>query len=271
MRSARRSLVSGSVLVTGATGGIGGAIARAFAARGARLVLTGRRTEALEQLAASVGGRSFACDLAVPEQLEQLVAAAGEVDVLVANAALPASGDLRSFSTAQLDTILGVNLRAPIVLARELTPAMAARRRGHLVFVSSLSGRAASPRSSMYNATKFGLRGFALGLRQDLRRDSVGVSLISPGFIRDVGMFADSGAKLPPGVGTSTSEQVAAAVIRAVERNHAEVTVAPLAMRIASSVASVAPGIAEVGQRLARGDRVARQMADGQLHKRPPA
>jgi len=267
--SARQSLVSGSVLLTGATGGLGQAIARAFAARGARLVLTGRRVDELEELAASVGGRSIACDLAVPEQLGQLVADAGEIDVLIANAGLPASGQLSSFSVAQLDTIIEVNLRAPIALAHALAPGMVQRRRGHLVFVSSLSGRAATPRSSMYHATKFGLRGFGLGLRQDLQRDGVGVSVVSPGFVRDAGMFHDAGVKLPPGVGTSTPEQVAAGVIRAVEQNRAEVTVAPLSMRLGADFASVAPAAAASMQRVLGGDRTARDLAAAQVSKRP--
>lgn len=271
MRSSRRSLVSGSVLLTGATGGIGHAIANAFAARGARLLLTGRRVDELERLAASVGGRAIACDLAVPEQLERLVAEAGEIDVLVANAALPASGHLNSFSADQLDMILDVNLRAPIALARALSPGMAERRRGQLVFVASLASRAASPLSSLYSATKFGVRGFALGLRQDLRRDGVGVSVVSAGFVRDAGMFADANVSLPPGVGTSTSGQVAAAIVRAVERNRGEVTVAPLAMRIGADIAAVAPGLSASFQRLARADRVAADLVSGQLDKRPAA
>jgi short-subunit dehydrogenase len=267
---ARRTPLNGSVLLTGATGGIGRAIARSFAARGARLVLTGRRIEQLEELAASVDGRPIVCDLAIPEQVEELVAAAGEVDILVANAALPATGHLSSFSTAQLDTILTVNLRAPIMLARALIPGMVQRGQGHVVFVSSLAGRAASPLSSMYSATKFGLRGFALGLRQDLRRDGVGVSVVSAGFVRDAGMFADAGVSLPPGIGTSTSAEVAAAIIRAVERDRGEVTVAPLAMRIGTDIASVAPGVSAAFQRLLRADRVAQDFADAQLDKRPP-
>ena len=91
-------------------------------------------------------------------------------------------------------------------------------RCGHLVFVSSLSGKARKPRCSIYNATKFGLRGFALGLRTDLAPQGIGVSLVSPGFMRDAGMFADSGAKPPPGLGTATPDQVAAAVVRAIRR-----------------------------------------------------
>ena len=104
-----------------------------------------------------------------------------------------------------------------MLLAHGLTESMVARGRGHLLFMSSLSGRAASPGTSVYAATKFGLRGFALALREDLAPKGVGVSVILPGFISDAGMFADSGAKLPPFVGTKRPEDVARAVVKAIE------------------------------------------------------
>ena len=263
------NLVAGRVLVTGATGGIGQAIARAFAARGASLMLSGRRTDLLHALAAELNAEAVTADLALTSDIERLVAAAGDVDVVVANAALPASGLLTEFSQDQIDTMLEVNLRAPIALARAFAPAMSSRGRGHLVFISSLSGKAASPASSIYSATKFGLRGFALGLREDLRADNVGVSLVLPGFISDAGMFAESGAKLPPGVGTRTPEQVAAAVLRAVERDRAELTVAPFSMRIGSDIASFAPSLSAAFQRIAGGAKVARAVSAGQTDKRP--
>ncbi len=134
--------------------------------------------------------------------------------------------------------MLEVNLRAPIALARCLAPDMIARGHGHMVFVSSLSGKAASPASSIYSATKFGLRGFALALRADLAPHGVGVSTVLPGFIRDAGMFAEADVTLPRGVGTRSPEQVAEAVMRAIEKNRAEVDVAPLALRLGSSFAS---------------------------------
>jgi short-subunit dehydrogenase len=145
---------------------------------------------------------------------------------------------------------------------------MIARRSGHLVFVSSLSGKAASPASSIYSATKFGLRGFALALRQDLRPHGVGVSVILPGFIRDAGMFADAGITLPRGVGTRSPEDVADAVIGAIERNRAEIDVAPLGLRIGTSFAAVAPATAASVSRRLGGDAVATQLAANQLDKR---
>ena len=118
-----------------------------------------------------------------------------------------------------------------MLMARALYPAMVERGSGHLVFIASLAGKAASPRTSIYNATKFGLRGFALGLRSDLAPKGVGVSLVSPGFIRDAGMFAEAGAKPPPGLGTGRPEQVGAAVVKVIERDRIEVTVGPLRQR----------------------------------------
>jgi short-subunit dehydrogenase len=263
-------LLDGRVLVTGATGGIGKAIARAFAARGAELVLSGRRQEVLEVEARELAAEAVAADLADRADVERLAAAAGSLDVLVANAALPATGLLEELSQDQIDGMLEINLRAPIALARAVVPGMIERRRGHLVFISSLSGRVASSYGSLYSATKFGLRGFAHGLRQDLRRHGVGVSVVLPGFISDSGMWADSGLKLPPGVGTRTPEEVAQGVLRAVARNRAEVDVAPLALRLGTLVGAVAPGLAARVQRLSGGDALAADLASAQRDKLPP-
>jgi uncharacterized protein len=260
--------VNGTVLVTGATGGLGQAIARAFASRGASLLLTGRRAEVLAPLAEETGGRAVVCDLASSTDLERLIADAGEVDVLVANAALPASGSLLEYDQDAIDRALDVNLRAPIALARALAPGMVKRGRGHLVFISSLQGKAATPNSSLYVATKFGLRGFALALREDLRDAGVGVSVVMPGFIRDAGLFADSGVQLPIGVGTRTPEQVAEGVMSAIERNRAEVGVAPPALRLGAVLAGVAPELSASVSRRMGSHRIAAAVAETQVDKR---
>ena len=164
--------------------------------------------------------------------------------MLVANAALSQAGEITSLTPAEFDRVLAVNLRAPLMLARLLAEPMAARRSGHIVFVSSLQGKAATPLSALYTATKFGMRGFSLSLRLDLADHGVGVSCVSPGFVRDAGMFADSGAPLPPGVRTVPPEAVGAAIIRAIERNRAEVDAAPLALRAGARLAGAAPVLA---------------------------
>jgi short-subunit dehydrogenase len=263
------SLVNGKVLITGATGGLGAAIARAFGARGADLILSGRRIDVLRPLATELGGRPVACDLGDRDAVGRLAADALDVDVLVLNAALPASGVFTELSQEQIDTMVEVNLRAPIALARAIAPAMVERGRGQIVFISSLSGKAAAPASSMYSATKFGLRGFALSLREDLRGAGVGVSVVLPGFIRDAGMFADAGVSLPFGVGTKTPEDVADAVLRCVEHNRAELSVAPAGLRFGASFAGLAPGIAAQFSRRLGSDKIATDMAANQLDKRP--
>ena len=256
-----------SVLLTGASGGIGAAAAHALAARGATVIVSGRRIEVLEALAAEIGGRAVPADLAAPDGPERLVAAAGHVDVLVANAALSQAGEITSLSPAEVDAVLAVNLRAPVLLARLLAEPMAERGSGHLVFVSSLQGKSPSPLSAVYTGTKFGLRGFALSLRLDLADHGVGVSCVSPGFVRDAGMFADSGAPLPPGIGTITPEAVAAAIVRAIERNRAEVDPAPLALRAGARVAGIAPVLSSrVSKRF--GASIARAVARGHDERR---
>jgi short-subunit dehydrogenase len=261
--------ISGAkVLVTGATGGLGQAIARDLAARGARLVLTGRRADVLEPLAAELSAEVRAVDLADGDAVLALAADSADVDVVVLNAALPGSGRLDSFSLDQMERVIDVNLRAPIVLAHELAPHMVGRGRGSLVFISSLSGKASAPGGSMYSATKFGLRGFALSLRAELHGTGVGVTVVNPGFIRDAGMFAESNTELPRGVGTKTPDDVAHGVARAIERGPAEIDVAPFGLRAGATLASVAPGFSEAVARKLGSDKVAEDMAEGQASKR---
>jgi short-subunit dehydrogenase len=260
-----------SVLLTGATGGLGRAIATALADRGANLVLSGRRAAALEELAGDLPGNGH---LTVPADLAQagaagkLVADAGDVDVLVANAGLPGTGLITDYSEEQIERLLRVNLEAPIRMARELAPRMQERGSGHMVFVASLSGKAASPRGSLYAATKFGLRGFALGLRADMAQAGVGVSIVSPGFVREAGMFAESRAKPPPGLGTTTPDRVGSAVVRAIEANKLEVAVAPIQQRVMAHFALSNPAIALRAQSGGLARRTAENVASGQTGKR---
>jgi short-subunit dehydrogenase len=257
-----------TALVTGATGGLGQAIARELAARGASVVLTGRREDVLESLTAELGGRAIIADLTDRDAATALMDEAGPVDILVANAGLPASGPLTEYSLEAVDRALDVNLRAPVVLARLAAEEMVSRRRGHLVFVSSVGGKMAAGGTSLYNATKFGLRGFSLALREDLRPHGVGVSAIYPGFIRDAGMFAETDVTLPRGLGTHTPGDVARAVSRAIEHDRAEVDVAPLSLRLGARFAGVAPVLTARMARMGGGDRLAQALSEAQRNKR---
>lgn len=257
-----------TVLLTGATGGIGHAIARRLHAAGASLVLTGRRTDVLEPLAAELGARALAVDLSDIAAVTRLAEECADVDALVANAALPASGPLLEYEPDQIERALTVNLHAPILLARLLGERMVDRGHGHLVFISSLAGKAATPGSSLYSATKFGLRGFAQGLREDLRDRNVGVSVVFPGFISDAGMFADTGMDLPRGVGTRSPEQVADAVVRAIESNKGELDVAPIALRLGATFSGIAPELTAAFSRKMGSNAIAHELGTKQSAKR---
>ena len=235
------------------------------------MILSGRRIKDLEALASELPGdghRAAPSDLGAPGAAETLAAEAGGVDLLIANAGLPGTGRMGEQSPEEIQRALRVNLEAPILLAQALLPGMQERREGHLVFVASLSGKVASPRASIYNATKFGLRGYALGLRADVAADGIGVSILSPGFIRGAGMFASSGAKAPPGMGTSTPERVAAGALRAVTRNRAEVAVAPLRQRAISHFALAAPSVAGRAQTGSTGQKAAQAVHEGHLKRK---
>ncbi|MFE1774977.1 SDR family NAD(P)-dependent oxidoreductase [Streptomyces sp. NPDC059008] len=261
-------IAGSTVLLTGAAGGIGQAVARGLAAKGAKLVLSGRRADALEALADELGARVVAADLADPDQVDHLTAECPDPDILIANAALPSSGDLLDYTPEQIDRALAVNLRAPVMLARTLAPRMVAAGRGQIVLVGSISGKAATKHSSLYSATKFGLRGFALAFRQDLHGTGVGVSLVQPGAVRDAGMFAATGATPPAGVRTVSPDQVVTGVVRAVERDLCEVNVAPVELKALSAIAGQFPGFAEKVQRGSSAERTIREVVAAQRDRR---
>jgi uncharacterized protein len=261
--------ISGStVLLTGASGGLGQAIARALSERGAKLILTGRRADVLEPLASELDARALSVDLDVPAEIERLLGQAGDVDILIANAGVPAAGRLETFTLGQVDRTLDVNLRAPVVLAHALLPGMLERGRGHLLFMSSIAGKTTVPGAPLYHATKYGLRGFAAALRSDLHGSGVSASCVFPGFIRDAGIFADSGAKLPPGVGTRSPEDVARGVIVAIERDRGEVDVASLTQRGGAVIAGLAPDLSASVVRRLGGTEIAQEMERSLRDKR---
>ena len=152
---------------------------------------------------------------------------------------------------------------------------MVERRSGHLVFVSSLAGKAASPRASVYNATKFGLRGFALALREDLAGDraGVGVSVVLPASSAAPACSPNRARRSRRGMGTSTPEEVAAGVVKAIEQNKAEVAVAPIQQRLLVGFAHVFPGLAGAGpaRRWHEGGRATRPRPDRQALSEPAA
>ena len=233
-----------TVLLTGASTGLGPYIARRLHRSGAKFVLSARNEAALEKLAQELGeSRIVAADLSRPGEPERLARESGPIDVLVSNAGIPATGRLATFGIEEIDRAIAVNLRAGIVLAKLLAHAMVERRSGHLVFMSSIAGKIPSGGETIYNATKFGIRGFGLALREELWGTGVGVSVITPTFVSEAGMWAVTGLKPNPIAGEVTPAQVADAVWSAITRNRREVDVVPIQLRTVLKLQALTPGV----------------------------
>jgi short-subunit dehydrogenase len=258
------------VLVTGATGGLGHAIAQALHGRGARLVVTGRRAEVLDELVAELGDRVEArsLDLADADAVHRFAADVGAIDVFVANAGLPGTGRLGEYTTEQIDAVIDVNLRSPIHMTHALLPGMLERGRGHLVYISSISGKVATAYSSLYNATKFGLRGFSFATHEDLRGTGVGATAVFPGAVGEAGMWADGGLDLPKGVKASKPSQVADAVIEGIEKDRPEINVANPIERLGGVLAGPAPRLVSFINRHGGTNDLAGALAEKQAEKR---
>jgi uncharacterized protein len=259
-----------TALVTGASGGLGEAIARTLHGRGATVKLSARRAEVMQQLAGELGDRAevLPADLSDADDVRRLAGEAGAVDVLVANAGVPGTGELAEYTPEQIDRVLDVNLGSAVHLTRALLPGMLERGGGHLIYISSISGKVVSPRASLYNATKFGLRGFSLSLHDELRGTNVGVTTIFPGFIEDAGMWADSKLEAPPGSGARKPQDVADAVLKALAKNPREIDVAGVIPRTGGWMLGIAPGLVSALQRRGGGDKTTAELAEAQKVKR---
>lgn len=247
------------ILITGAAGGLGSATARELARRGARLVLSGRNAAALDALATELDAEVVLADLTVEADVDRLCEHSADLDVLVLNAGVGADPSLPEVDLDAVDAVIDTNLRAPIHLAVTFAQHhLESGSPGALVLVGSLSGLSATPNTRMYNATKFGLRGFTLALGQDLAGTGITATHVAPGFIREAGMFADNDIELPKGVRTKAPQDVAAAVVKAITDGPAEVFVAPPELRISATFSTVAPALsAAVLRRLGAAERTA--------------
>ncbi len=177
-----------TALVTGASGGIGGAIARGLAAQGARLALSGTRAEALEGLAAELPGSVvLPCNLgdgaAVDGLVPAAVAALGQLDILVNNAGVTRDNLAMRMKDEEWDTVIRVNLEAAFRLARAACKPMMKARFGRIISVTSVVGVTGNPGQANYAASKAGLIGMSKALAQELASRNITVNCIAPGFI----------------------------------------------------------------------------------------
>ncbi|MDB5454802.1 MAG: 3-oxoacyl-(acyl-carrier-protein) reductase [Caulobacter sp.] len=183
-------LTGKTALVTGATGGIGGAIARAFHAQGAHVVLSGTRESALEALKAELGDRvsTVAANLSDAAAVDGLVAAAeaaagAPLDILVANAGVTRDGLLVRMKDEDWDTVLKVNLEGYFRLARAATKGMMKRRLGRIIGITSVVGVTGNAGQTNYAASKAGMIGFSKALAQEVASRGITVNCVAPGFI----------------------------------------------------------------------------------------
>jgi short-subunit dehydrogenase len=235
---------SATALVTGASAGIGAAVADLLAERGAEVLVHGRDAVRTAAVATRAGGRALLADLATAAGVEQLIDGlarqGADVDVLVLNAGVGHAGPFVEMPAERIETVLALDLTGAIRLTRALLPGMLARGRGHLCFVSSIAGRTGVAGEAVYAAAKAGLDAFAESLRLELAGSGVGVSVVVPAVV-DTDFFAGRGRPydrrsprpVPP-------ERIAAAVVRAIEEDRAEVFV-PAWTRIAPTVRALAP------------------------------
>jgi short-subunit dehydrogenase len=227
-----------TALITGASRGIGKRIAAALAQDGMDLVLSARSVSALEETAEAaraVGARvtSIAADIEDPRNVkslaEQAEAESDGIAVLVNNAAIERAMRFEEVDPNFIETMIKVNLTAPLLLTRAILPHMIRRGEGHIVNVSSLAGLVATPYDDTYAATKHGLVGFSRSLRLTLRSEGhqIGVSVICPAFVEGDGMYqaasTASGGTAPFAIGTVPMQRVVRAVVRAIKRDDAEV------------------------------------------------
>ncbi|MBA4335829.1 MAG: beta-ketoacyl-ACP reductase [Methylobacterium sp.] len=182
-------LTGKKALVTGATGGLGGAIARRLHAQGATVALSGTRAEALEALAAELGERAVVtpCNLADKDSVEALVPAAeeklGGLDILVNNAGVTKDNLFLRLKDEDWDSVIAINLTAAFRLSRAAVKSMMRRRYGRIISIGSVVGTTGNPGQGNYAASKAGLIGMSKALAAEVASRNITVNVVAPGFI----------------------------------------------------------------------------------------
>ncbi|MGX9789957.1 SDR family NAD(P)-dependent oxidoreductase [Mycobacterium sp. MMS18-G62] len=232
-------------LVTGASAGIGAAVARRLSTQGARVLVHGRDPERTRAVAAEAGATMLVAELGNPDGRQRLAADAlsvsGQVDVLVNNAGVGWSGPFTDMEVDDIRRLIEVDLLAAIELTRALLPGMIGRRNGAVCFVTSIAGRTGVAGEAVYSATKAGLDMFAESLRAETAGSGVHIATVIPGVV-DTGFFETRGRPyqrarpkpIPPDV-------VAQAVVDAIAKDHAEAW-SPRWLRVAPTLRALAPG-----------------------------
>ncbi|MDQ4142315.1 MAG: SDR family NAD(P)-dependent oxidoreductase [Actinomycetota bacterium] len=246
-------------IVTGASRGLGVYIAEALARKGADIALAARSADDLEATAARVeafGVRTITVPTDVTKRsdlrglVKRTTTELGPPDVLINNAGIENLSRFQEMPLDDIDAVLKTNVIALEVLTRLVVPAMVERGGGHVANIASLAGKTAAPFNTVYSSSKHAVVGFSWSLREELKPHGVGVSVICPTYVSEAGMFATSSTEDPPKISsTVTPVQVADATIKAIERNRAEIVVAPGLSKFVDVVHAISP---EITTQLAR-------------------
>lgn len=243
---------SGSVaVITGASRGIGAAVARAAGARGARLALLARAKDELEGVLASAGsGIAISCDVAdrasVEDALARVARELGPVDILVNNAGIGSYGKVADTDVDLFEKIMRVNYLGTVYATKGVLPSMLSRGSGHVVNIASINGRIGAPMEAAYSASKFAVAALSEAMWFELRPRGVGVSLINPGPV-ETSFFEARGSEYARSFPKKVpADRIARAVIRAVERNRFE-TFIPRWLAFPPAMKAVVPRMYRMG------------------------
>lgn len=249
MATTQERLAGRTAVVTGASSGIGAAVARRLHGLGARVALAARSRDKLEALASELGPRAFAIELDVADEASVRAAfaaireQAGEIDLLVNNAGFGLFETVAETSVDSLRRMMDVNYFGVALCTKEALPGMLARRSGHIVNVASIAGKLGTAKSAGYAATKHAVLGFTNALRQELHGTGVRVTAVNPGPVRTAFFdVADPEGGYVRNVRRwmVTPERVADALVGGMQRGKAEVNV-PGWFGVAASVGQALP------------------------------
>ncbi|MBW6473275.1 MAG: SDR family NAD(P)-dependent oxidoreductase [Anaerolineaceae bacterium] len=242
------------ILLTGGSRGIGPVIAEALAARGAHLALAARSEEGLLATAnqlSKFGTKTMivAVDLSQASEQMELVETVmnnfGRIDILINNAGLETEGAYLDLSWEAIQKTVEVNLLAPMRLTHLVLPTMIAQKSGHIVNIASVAAKIGAPYAATYCATKAGLAEWTRALRLELEGNGIHFSTILPGYINEVGMFAKFQIQSPSLIGSTNPDEVARAVVKAIEKDKLELFVNSSPARMLSVACEISPALGD--------------------------
>jgi uncharacterized protein len=235
-----------SILVTGATSGVGYALTKRLLAEGHEVWATGRATAVLEELQ-NEGAHAIVADLSKKEDIEQLMATIGSPNAVIFSAGVGMFNRAHETSDEAIQSMMAVNVTAPMQLTKLLLPGMMERRSGHLIYLGSQAGKVATPKTSVYAASKHAIIGYTNALRMEVAPFGIHVTTVNPGPTDTpfLDLADDSGTyRTSLGKHLLTVEIVVDAVIKTLKKPVRDVNL-PWYMGITSKLHAVAPALVE--------------------------